>query len=1194
LLTNQARARAGVLLSSTSSKRWTVLKPVEAKSELGATLSILPDDSILASGAKPLNDRYRVVLTVPKNIALAAVRLEALTHPSLPGNGPGRNTGRFRGSFGQVSWNVTAVLPDRKDPIKLEFDQAWADHQTSAYPINKYGHWNIAGYQGKNATAIWSMAKPVSLTKGTKLTFEMQCHTFDGNSESLGHFRLSLSSDPAAIEREPIYLALTPADPWQTLAAVYQLQGNQQAIERLVEQHPKLVGRIGDLFTQGKDWQRAVEIYSKGITAQTPDADLLAKRARAHEELKNWDAATADWSRAATGNPDEANLLAEFAQRLAVAGQVPLANGLFDKAQALYERALDADPENDSVATELAQFLLDKAAIPTWTLLKPTEMKSEGGATLTLVADGSVLASGPNPDHDSYTLVCPTSLANIVAVRLEALPDPSLPSNGPGRAQGNGNVALSEWKVTVEPQKPGGTPRVIRWKDAWSDHRLEAVEHYANHPMHIGLVIDGDSKTYWETWPRSGSSHSAIFLPDEPIGLEQGSKLKFSLDFRAEPIGHNLGRFRLSISSKPTALEQEQNRFSVLKVADPWLKLATAYARNGRTDKALSYFDRALQQADGYEARRPIVELAAQSDDVLSALIQRQPDDAQLQLAMARKLAERGKHRLVEKQPAQAQAELEKSREMFTRLCAKPWSVLTPTELKSQGGETLTVEKDGSIFVTGPNPNRAVYTLKLRTDLPTLTAIRLETIPDARLPLGGAGRYGNGNWHLSEFTAAIVPGQANTKPIPIEFGSAIGDSSQDTQTSAAKTIDGDTGTRWDTYPRMNETHWAVFVLKSPARVDGGSLRITLDSGTTIWGMHSLGHFRISATSDADISRAIVRNDIKDSEVGDLSIALAKAHAQQGRLNEAVSLFTEALNRTTEHGAKARLITEAAALEGLLEKLAEHAAGDAQFQARLALHYAERGNTPLADAARAKVRALFEQKLAKEPENSALARELFSIYQSAGHTREAIPYLAKASAANPTDILLSLQVAALQAWFGQDKELVATRKQILAITRDASDVFVAERAAKACSICATTDKADLEAALALARKAVELGNGGEWNLTALGMAEYRSGNYQAADKALRDAVEAGPNSAFVTGCSAFYRAMILFRQGKPDEARKLAIAAAAKMQPLPRDENNPLTGSAYHDDLILWLAYKEAKALIKFDAAASPKVEKDKK
>jgi hypothetical protein len=45
-----------------------------------------------------------------------------------------------------------------------------------------------------------------------------------------------------------------------------------------------------------------------------------------------------------------------------------------------------------------------------------------------------------------------------------------------------------------------------------------------------------------------------------------------------------------------------------------------------------------------------------------------------------------------------------------------------------------------------------------------------------------------------------------------------------------------------------------------------------------------------------------------------------------------------------------------------------------------------------------------------------------------------------------------------------------------------------------------------------------------------------------------------------------------------------------MKPLPKDEKNPLADKANHDDLILWLAYKEAKALIGFDAtpAAAPR------
>ena len=78
---------------------------------LGATFSLLPDDSILASGANPVKDRYRVELTALTDIKLTAVRLEALTHDSLPNHGPGRSP---EGNFAQISWNVTASVARSK------------------------------------------------------------------------------------------------------------------------------------------------------------------------------------------------------------------------------------------------------------------------------------------------------------------------------------------------------------------------------------------------------------------------------------------------------------------------------------------------------------------------------------------------------------------------------------------------------------------------------------------------------------------------------------------------------------------------------------------------------------------------------------------------------------------------------------------------------------------------------------------------------------------------------------------------------------------------------------------------------------------------------------------------------------------------------------------------------------------------
>lgn len=101
-----------------------------------------------------------------------------------------------------------------------------------------------------------------------------------------------------------------------------------------------------------------------------------------------------------------------------------------------------------------------------------------------------------------------------------------------------------------------------------------------------------------------------------------------------------------------------------------------------------------------------------------------------------------------------------------------------------------------------------------------------------------------------------------------------------------------------------------------------------------------------------------------------------------------------------------------------------------------------------------------------------------------------------------------------------------------------------------------------------------------------MAEYRNGNFAAADEVLKDAVMNNKNVRFIV-TAKFYRAMSLFRQDKQDEARELALAAAAKMRPLPSDRNKPLAAKAVVSDMVAWLAYKEARSIIKFSAAAKP-------
>src|SRR5262249_33148939 len=104
-------------------------------------------------------------------------------------------------------------------------------------------------------------------------------------------------------------------------------------------------------------------------------------------------------------------------------------------------------------------------AARTWQVLEPVEFKSEQGATLTKLADGSLLSGGKRPEKDTYTVVVHTSLKGITAVRLEVLTDDSLPRKGPGR-QDNGNLHLNEFAVVAAPRSDTAAGQPLAWKSA--------------------------------------------------------------------------------------------------------------------------------------------------------------------------------------------------------------------------------------------------------------------------------------------------------------------------------------------------------------------------------------------------------------------------------------------------------------------------------------------------------------------------------------------------------------------------------------------------------------------------------------------------------------------------------------------------------------------------------------------------------
>ena len=175
-----------------------------------------------------------------------------------------------------------------------------------------------------------------------------------------------------------------------------------------------------------------------------------------------------------------------------------------------------------------------------WNPLKLTSFVSSEGATLSRETDGSLLASGPRPDRDSYVITFTSPVDRVTAIQLEVLPHDSLPKSGPGR-QDNGNLHLSEVQVQVfTDQAPQG--RVVPIKTA--------VASFNQDGWAIDRAIDGKPDTAWGIYPQVGAAHTAVFELAEPVALPTGARMTVVLR-QLHGGGHLIGRLRLSVTSDP-------------------------------------------------------------------------------------------------------------------------------------------------------------------------------------------------------------------------------------------------------------------------------------------------------------------------------------------------------------------------------------------------------------------------------------------------------------------------------------------------------------------------------------------------------------------------------------------------------------------------------------------------------------------
>ncbi len=226
------------------------------------------------------------------------------------------------------------------------------------------------------------------------------------------------------------------------------------------------------------------------------------------------------------------------------------------EARRLKERLEGSHP---GLAASLERWRLERLRVleadALWKAVAPASAESSGGAAVTIRDDRSVLVGGKTPDTDSTTVRMAGIPSGVIGLRLEVLPDPSLPSKGPGRA-GNGNFVLTE--VLARVVRDGAPARELAFESAWaSQEQTVSAEKNPYGRWTAASVIDRDVRGSFAGWailPEAGKPSQLRLRLREPLTLASGERLEVELQQKHGHGNHTLGCFRLGVATDAAAL----------------------------------------------------------------------------------------------------------------------------------------------------------------------------------------------------------------------------------------------------------------------------------------------------------------------------------------------------------------------------------------------------------------------------------------------------------------------------------------------------------------------------------------------------------------------------------------------------------------------------------------------------------------
>ncbi|APZ95722.1 Planctomycete cytochrome C [Fuerstiella marisgermanici] len=191
-----ARAAA---IKSMGKPEWDVLS-LNGQSNKGTELIAQDDHSLLAKGHPGApGEFYATATSLLKTVR--SVRLEVLTHESLPKNGPGRAS---NGNFVLSEFSLQTA-----DGKNVPFAKVTAEHSQPGHDVTRTIDGDVStgwaingapeGSMNRNRTAWFALAQPISIEADEPLKFTL---TFNNSNYAIGRFRISVSPAEAMVDGE--------------------------------------------------------------------------------------------------------------------------------------------------------------------------------------------------------------------------------------------------------------------------------------------------------------------------------------------------------------------------------------------------------------------------------------------------------------------------------------------------------------------------------------------------------------------------------------------------------------------------------------------------------------------------------------------------------------------------------------------------------------------------------------------------------------------------------------------------------------------------------------------------------------------------------------------------------------------------------------------------------------------------------